>query len=111
MEITTQSYKESDVVKAVGRIDAHAAPQLEETFKALTDAKRYRLVFDMSEVEFLSSAGVRVLISVQNECKRFERGELALACVSENIQETLELAGLQVIFNTYETVLEAVASV
>ena len=111
MEITTQNYKQSDVLKASGRIDAHAAPQLEEAFKELTDAKRYRIVFDMSEVEFLSSAGVRVLISAANECKRFERGVLVLAEVPPNIQETLELAGLHVIFETYDTVLEAVGSV
>ncbi len=39
---------------------------------------RYRIVFNMENVDFISSAGLRVLISTQKTCKRYNRGELAL---------------------------------
>lgn len=111
MEVTTQHFGRVDLVKAVGRIDSEAAPQLHEAFTAITDEKRFRIVFDMSEVNFLSSAGFWVLIEVQKVCKRFNRGQLVLASVGPQIQRTVELAGLNTYFNVYETNLEAVGSV
>jgi len=110
MEVTTKQFKRSDLVKATGRIDSQTAPQLAEVFGALTEADRFRIVFDMSEVEFLSSAGLRVLINVQKTCKRWNRGELVLANVSQRIQETLDLAGFVPLFRFSDDVLEAVGS-
>jgi anti-sigma B factor antagonist len=110
MEVTTKQFKRSDLVKATGRIDSQTAPQLAEVFDALTEADRFRIVFDMSEVEFLSSAGLRVLINVQKTCKRWNRGELVLANVSQRIQETLDLAGFVPLFRFSDDVLEAVGS-
>jgi anti-sigma B factor antagonist len=64
----------------------------------------------MSDVEFLSSAGLRVLINVQKTCKRWNRGELVLANVTQRIQETLDLAGFVPLFRFSDDVLEAVGS-
>ena len=110
MEVTTKQFKRSDLVKATGRIDSQTAPQLAEVFDALTEEDRFRIVFDMSEVEFLSSAGLRVLINAQKTCKRWNRGELVLANVSQRIQETLDLAGFVPLFRFSDDVLEAVGS-
>jgi anti-sigma B factor antagonist len=110
MEVTTKQFKRSDLVKATGRIDSQTAPQLAEVFDAITEADRFRIVFDMSGVEFLSSAGLRVLINVQKACKRWNRGELVLANVSQRIQETLDLAGFVPLFRFSDDVLEAVGS-
>jgi anti-sigma B factor antagonist len=111
MEVTTKQFKRSDLVEATGRIDSQTAPQLAEVFDAITEADRFKIVFDMSGVEFLSSAGLRVLINVQKACKRWNRGELVLANVSQRIQETLDLAGFVPLFRFSDDVLEAVGSV
>jgi anti-sigma B factor antagonist len=110
MEVTTKQFKRSDLVKATGRIDSQTAPQLAEFFDAITEADRFKIVFDMSDVEFLSSAGLRVLINVQKTCKRWNRGELVLANVTQRIQETLDLAGFVPLFRFSDDVLEAVGS-
>lgn len=110
MEVTTKQFKRSDLVKATGRIDSQTAPQLAEVFDAITEADRFKIVFDMSDVEFLSSAGLRVLINVQKTCKRWNRGELVLANVTQRIQETLDLAGFVPLFRFSDDVLEAVGS-
>ena len=64
----------------------------------------------MSGVEFLSSAGLRVLIDVQKTCKRWNRGELVLANVPQRIYETLDLAGFVPLFKFFDDVVEAVGS-
>lgn len=111
MEISTREFKRVTILKANGRIDSASGPVLADAFRSITGAGRYRIVFDMSEVAFMSSIGLRVIIDVQRTCKRFNRGELALASPSIQIVRTLELAGFYTLFNVYATLVEAVGSV
>jgi anti-anti-sigma factor len=50
------------IIKLAGELDAAVAPQLRETIEKVAEAKPKRLVFLMSELEFMASAGLRVLI-------------------------------------------------
>ncbi len=111
MEVTTTQYKRCDMVKASGRIDSATAPKLAEALDAITGAGRYKIVLELSEVEFMSSAGLRVLISTQKTCKRYNRGELVLALVPKRIYDALELAGFVPLFKFYDNVLDAVANI
>ena len=108
MEIVTKEFKRCDLVEAVGRIDSNTAPNLAEAFAAINEVDRYRIVFDMSDVDFISSAGLRVLINTQKTCKRWNRGELVLACVPERVHAALDLAGFVPLFKFYDNVVEAV---
>jgi len=108
MEVSTNHYKHSDLVKAKGRIDSATAPQLAKALDDITNAGRYKIVLDLSEVEFMSSAGLRVLISTQKTCKRYNRGELALACVPQRIYDALELAGFVPLFSFHDDIVEAI---
>ncbi len=110
MEVTTKQFKRCDLVKATGRIDSNTAPQLAEAFNAINEADRFKIVFDMSEVNFVSSAGLRVMISVQKTCKRWNRGELVLGSVPQQIYEALDLAGFVPLFKFFDNVVEAVGS-
>jgi anti-anti-sigma factor len=69
MEITTRQFKHCDLVKATGRVDSQTAPQLAEALDVINEAARFNIVFDMSGVDFVSSAGLRVMINVQKTCK------------------------------------------
>lgn len=110
MEFTTTQYKRCDVVKAKGRIDGSNAPQLEEILKGITDAGRYKIVFDMTDVNFMASAGWWVLIRTQKNCKRYKRGELVLACVDERIRSSLNIVGMNEYFKIYDDITAAVGS-
>jgi anti-sigma B factor antagonist len=110
MEISVQPYKHCDLVNAKGRVDSYTAPQLADAFNKITDDGRYKIAFDMSELDFLSSAGLRVLINTQKTCKRYNRGELVLVNIPENIYAALDLAGFIPLFKIYDDVLTAVGS-
>lgn len=110
MEITTTKFKHCDLVKASGRVDSYTAPQLSEAFNNLTENSKHKIAFDMSELDFLSSAGLRVLINTQKTCKRYNRGELVLVNIPENIYAALDLAGFIPLFKIYDDVLTAVGS-
>jgi len=110
MEITHTEFKHCDVVKVQGRIDSASAPHLSQALTAIMDDGHFRIVIDMSEVEFISSAGLRALISAQKNCKRYNRGELVLAALPTNILAAIELAGFNILFKIYDNVLEAVGN-
>jgi len=110
MEISTNPYKHCDLVKVSGRIDSSTASQLGKTLDGITNSGRFKIVLDLSEVEFMSSAGLRVLISTQKTCKRYNRGELVLALVPKRIYDALELAGFVPLFKFYDNTLDAIGN-
>ena len=111
MEVTTEQFKRVSIVKARGRIDSSTAPELAEAFTALTRDGRFKIVLDMSEVDFISSVGLRVLLDAQRTCRRLNRGEVVLAASAKQILKTLDLAGFNTLFAVYGALLEAVGSV
>ncbi len=108
MEVTTTQLRHCDLIKAKGRVDSYTAPQLAEAMDAITNAGRFKVVFDMSDIEYMSSAGLRVLISTQKNCKRYNRGEVVLASVPQRINEALDLAGFVPLFKFFDDVTLAV---
>jgi anti-sigma B factor antagonist len=108
METSTAQYKHCDFVKINGRIDSSTAPKFMEVLSKVMDAGRYKIVIDLSGVQFLSSAGLRVLITAQKNCKRYNRGEVILAAVPETIHSVFDLAGFTSIFKIFPDVPSAV---
>ncbi|HEX7394317.1 MAG TPA: STAS domain-containing protein [Anaerolineaceae bacterium] len=110
MEITTSSFKHCDLLKIKGRIDSATAPQLEKTIQALTNKSRFRIILDLKELEFMSSAGLRVLMITQKACRRYNRGELVLVEVPDVIKSALELSGFTQLFKFFDDPLSAVGN-
>ncbi len=110
MEINSTRFKHSDLVKVDGRIDSATAPKLADALNAIIEEGRYKIVIDMSEVDFISSAGLRVLVNSQKTCRRYNRGEIVLTNVPTNIFSALDLAGFTTLFKIFDDNLTAVGS-
>lgn len=109
LEITTQEMKRVDLITVSGRVDSSTAPELEEALQGRLDDGRYNLVLDLSDVNYLSSAGLRAMVSALRTCKG-KGGDVRVAAPSERVQEVLELAGLDALFKSYDDVTLAVGS-
>lgn len=110
MEIANQEFKHCDLIKVKGRVDSATAPDFSKALEKITENGRYKIAIDMSELEYMSSAGFRALLASQRNCKRYNRGELVLVQVPERIREALELAGFTELFKTFDDPLEAVGN-
>lgn len=108
MEISQKQLKHCDLVKITGRVDSSTAPQVSVVLKAITENGRFKIAIDCSEMEFISSAGLWVLVNIQKTCKRYNRGEVVLAAVAERIQSSLDLAGFIPYFTIVDTPTDAV---
>ena len=110
MSAVVKEFKRCVLVEASGRIDSDTVPDLEETFKSLAKLGKYRLVLDMSEINFVSSKGWWLLIDVQKACKHLSRGELVLANIDTKIRESLKLIGMDTYFKIFDDETSAVGS-
>ena len=86
MTITEAREEEWLVLKTVGRLDTTTAPELENRLEAVNE----KTVLDFSELEYISSAGLRVLLKTQ---KRLGAEGFKLRGVGEVVQEVLDITG------------------
>ena len=77
-------------VKVIGRLDTVTAPQLEAEFKGNINGVE-KLVLDFAALEYLSSAGLRVLLAAQKVMNK--QGEMVIRNVNETINEIFEVTG------------------
>ncbi len=108
MEIATQEFKHCDLITISGRVDSSTAPQLAQALEAANESGKYKLVVDMTGLEYMSSAGFRALLAAQRNSKKYNRGEVVLVNVPDRIREALELAGFTELFKSFDDTLTAV---
>lgn len=91
----TLNDKELSIV-LIGRLDTTTAPQLEAELKKSLDGIN-SLIMDFANLEYISSAGLRVLLSAQKVMNK--QGEMVIRHVNETILEVFEVTGFSDILN------------
>lgn len=110
MEAIEKPYKRCLLVKIEGRIDHDTAPTLEKRFERIFKKGQYKLVVDLSGVDYISSAGLRALVSALKEARRFNRGDVRLAGMSPKLEAAFHLVGFHHLFQMFPQVVDAVGS-
>ena len=80
----------------IGRLDTTTAPELEKELKASLDGIT-ELTFDLAALEYISSAGLRVLLSAQKTMNK--QGSMVVKNANETIMEIFEITGFSDILN------------
>ncbi len=94
------------ILRLDGRLDAATTPVLERKIDALIDENRHNLLLDFLRVDYLSSAGMRLLLSAAKKLKA-KHGGLLLFSVGEEVMEIIKLAGFEKILPIFESEQEA----
>ncbi|MBQ3792318.1 MAG: STAS domain-containing protein [Clostridia bacterium] len=90
MTITKKQNESELTVFLEGRLDTSSAPELESEIKSGLDGVK-SLTFDFEKLDYISSAGLRVLLSAQKTMNK--QGEMKVSHVSESIMEIFEVTG------------------
>ena len=98
------------ILAARKRLDTNTAPQAEQLISENIGDGNIRLVFDLEQVEYISSAGVRVLLRTAKQLKQ-NGGQMALCNLNDHVQEVMDLSGLTPIFNCCKSLDEAIRAV
>ena len=104
MQIAVREFNEIVLITITERIDGSTAPEVEQVLESLQHRGRHKLVVDLSQLEYISSAGYRVLLSAQRNSKRYDSGEVILAGVPEQIRQALDISGFTDYFKIYKEI-------
>ena len=99
MNITQNKQGSTLTVELEGRLDTTTAPQLEAELKTALDGIT-ELVFDIKDLAYISSAGLRVLLSAQKVMNK--QGKMVIRGASEEIMEIFDVTGFVDILNIEE---------
>ncbi len=78
------------IVNLEGRLDTSTSPQLENDLKANIDGVN-NLIFDIKDLQYISSAGLRVLLSAQKIMNK--QGSMVIRNSSEEVKEIFDVTG------------------
>jgi anti-sigma B factor antagonist len=98
------------VIRVAGRLDSATAPRFEERLMSAIHGGEIRIAVNFESLEYISSAGLRVLLKAAREIKT-EGGGLALCCMRDYIREVFDLSGFVSIIPVLATEGEALDKV
>lgn len=110
MQISETNQDGVVIVAPVGRVDSTTSPALDAHLLGLARGGQHRVVIDLSGVSYISSAGLRVMLSLAKRTKEAQ-GKLALAGLGDSVRQVFELAGFLPLFAVEATAAAAVARV
>lgn len=94
------------IVTPSGRLDQAQANHLAATLNSQLESGHRWLIVNMADVEFISSAGLKMLVSVWQRV-RDQKGDLALAGLNPRVREVLEMIGLDLVFTISDSADQA----
>ena len=102
MNITITVEKEANcsIVHVSGKIDATTSDELEDTLIELLDQGNKNIILDLKDTNYISSAGLRVLVVITKQM--YDSGHFCLCNTSDNVHEIIEMAGFNIFMNIYD---------
>lgn len=109
LTITTEEMDRCTVIKPSGRIDSSNAGDFDIALNEVIDGGQKNLVLDLSEIEYMSSAGLRAIVSARKVVKAGAfGGDVVIAAPSARATDVLDLSGMGRLFPIEDTVEAAV---
>lgn len=109
LTIDRADHDDETVMSVGGEIDVYTAPLVRERLDAVIADGRVDLVVDLSQVRFLDSTGLGVLVG-RLKLTRSRGGSLRLVAIEEKVLKVFGITGLDKVFEIYPTLEEALAT-
>ena len=109
MEITTQHIANVLLLRVAGRIDHSTAQAFENALIPQLDGctgEHKKVLLEVSNIVYMSSAGLRVLMMAAKQCRQQE-GDIAIAALSPLLQEVFAISRFDRVFTIFPTIRAA----
>ena len=110
MEFAQESAGDVVIARLAGRLDSSSAPAAEEQLTRLVGSGVPRLAIDLSKLDYISSAGLRVLLLVARKVQQAQ-GKLALFGLTPGVYEVFSISGFNTIFTIRDDAAAALDTV
>ncbi len=109
MELNVKNEEKGTLVSVTGRMDAVSSSEFEKELGRLIDEGNVNFVIDLTELDYISSSGLRSVLVTAKKLKG-ENGQILLASLQAVVKEVFEISGFSTIIPIYESVKEAMAA-
>ncbi len=92
-----------------GRVDSNTSAEAETTILGVLDTGTTKLVVDFGQLDYISSAGLRVFLLAAKKLKK-TGGNIALSSMKPHIKEVFDMSGFSALFSIFPDREEAVKS-
>lgn len=106
MNIITTERNGAMIMSIEGRLDGHHAQSAESAFLALAGEGHTRFIFDFTQMQYISSAGLRVVLVAAKKVRTFQ-GRLICTNMSDQVRDVFEMSGFLSILDTADSTEEA----
>jgi anti-anti-sigma factor len=109
MDINIRSAGDISVLDFAGNLDTNSSPAAESEVNRLLDGGCKQILFNFSELNFISSSGLRILLATAKKLK-IENGKMVVCSLNNVVQEVFDISGFASILNLAATEEEALDS-
>lgn len=106
MEVMVRDAGEIKVVGLEGNLDSNTSGDAETQLTSLVEQGAMKVLISFEKLDYISSAGLRVLLAVAKQLKR-GGGELRICNLSDSVQEVFDISGFSTILNVFSTESDA----
>ena len=106
VEVKEERKEDVLILRIKGRLDAISSPIAEKKIFDLINNGEYKLILDFAGVAYLSSAGMRMLLSTTKKLKGLS-GKLAVCSITTNVMDVLKMSGFDHVLELFKTEEEA----
>ena len=105
-EVAREDRKEISILRLKGFLDAHTAPQFEQAIQNLIEEARYKIIISMSDLSYISSAGLGVFMGFIEEIRN-QNGDIKLCSMSDKVYKVFDLLGFPALYQIFKEEVEA----
>ena len=108
MEISTRTSNDTHIVAIAGNLDSATSPEAQKALVAVLAGAR-KVALDFSELDYISSAGLRVLLGAAKRL-RASGGTLRMFGLNQSVREVFEISGFSTILPVFPSEAEAIGA-
>jgi anti-anti-sigma factor len=110
MDINESNSGNAVIIQPVVRIDTNTSTEVEEKLVEILDRSETNIVVDLNEIDYVSSAGLRVFLMAAKKLKSLS-GNFILASMNDHIKEVFDISGFTPIFTITPDTASAVDAI
>lgn len=105
-EVAREDHTDVSILRLSGFLDAHTAPNFEQAIQELIEENRYKIIVSMSDLNYISSAGLGVFMGFIEEIREKE-GDIKLTNMKEKVYKVFDLLGFPALYQIYKEEADA----
>ena len=105
-EVAREDRSNVSILRLKGFLDAHTAPNFEQAIQELIEEDRYNIIVSMSDLNYISSAGLGVFMGFIEEIREND-GDIKLTNMTDKVYKVFDLLGFPALYQIFKEEAEA----